>query len=382
MRAMIGWIGLGKCGLPIAEKIAETVPVLAYDIVAKEVKHCRFVTAAADLLSTDMVFILVQTPHANQSLDGSTWMDLNDTEDYDYTALSSVLATLSSIKYDRPVVISSTVSPGTISRLSVSHPTLSLAYMPVMIHISSVARDYVTAPMYFIGSYDSRIGDAVQTMLERFVETKTFLHGTPDEVELYKMLGNMFSSVKIAFANTISEMIEYGKLNASSWHVMQALLHDTINFNSPAYLLPGSGNGGPCHPRDGVVLSYLTDRFGMRSHLLKDVTQARQDQALALAEHLVSYGLPIVILGKSFKQGVDLTVGSYSVLVGNLCEGLGATVEYDRSIGEDAVVLLAHRNADLLVLHPPTTDSIVVDLWNIGIENHRVKVWGNRLVNA
>ena len=32
----IGWIGLGKCGLPIAEHIAKTCDVVAHDIIEKE----------------------------------------------------------------------------------------------------------------------------------------------------------------------------------------------------------------------------------------------------------------------------------------------------------------------------------------------------------
>ena len=376
---MIGWIGLGKCGLPIAEKIGETQAVIAYDIVPKQLEHCQYTSDVRDLLQTDVVFILVQTPHVNPLLDGSTVVDLGDTADYDYTALSAVLGALLEIGYAAPVVISSTVSPGTMSQLIKRFSSLKLVYMPVMIHIGSVARDYVSAPMYYIGSYDTDVAQQVQSTLESFVETRTFLYGTPDEVELYKMLGNMFSSVKITFANTISEMIEFGKLDASSWNIMSALLHDTVNFNSPAYLMPGSGNGGPCHPRDGIVLSYLTDKFGMRSQLLKAVTQARQDQATALAEHLISYGLPIVILGESFKPGVDLTVGSYSVLVGNICKQLGGTVLYDQAINDDAVVMLAHRDVDLIRQYAPTATSVIVDLWNLGIQGHIVKIWGNRL---
>ena len=32
----IGWIGLGKCGLPIAERIAQTCDVIAHDKLPKE----------------------------------------------------------------------------------------------------------------------------------------------------------------------------------------------------------------------------------------------------------------------------------------------------------------------------------------------------------
>ena len=373
----IGWMGLGKCGFPIAEEIAKTCDVVAYDIAKKQTVHSKFTSDINDLNDTGIVFILVQTPHADPTLDGSTPVDFKNTQDYDYTALCSALAMLTEIDYKNTVVISSTVSPGTTAKLAAKFDKLSIAYMPVMIHIGSVAQDYVTAPMYYIGVESADVKLEIENVLRKFVMADKFLHGTWEEVELYKMLGNMYSSIKIAFANTISEMIEYGKFNASSWNVMDALLTDTVRFNSAAYLSPGSGNGGPCHPRDGVVLSWLTDQLKMDSTLLKDVTEVRQQQALALARHLVTYKLPVVVLGKTFKPGVDLTVGSYSVLVASYCQQLGATVHYDTSIAENAVILLAHRDASLIEKHKPSEDSVIVDLWNLGIKHKNVKVWGN-----
>jgi UDPglucose 6-dehydrogenase len=376
----LGWMGLGKCGMPIAEEIAKTCDVISYDIEFKDTKHSKFTTNINDLENTDIVFILVQTPHLNQNLDGSVPVDFEKIEDYDYTALSSALNMLSKINYNNTVVISSTVSPGTTAKLSNQFPTLKLAYMPVMIHIGSVANDYITAPMYFIGTTDTDTAFEIENVLKKFVKTNKFLHGTWEEVELYKMLGNIYSSIKIAFANTISEMIEYGKFNASSWNVMSALLEDTVRFNSPAYLSPGSGTGGPCHPRDGVVLSWLTDKLNMDSTLLKDVTKARQQQAFALAKHLVSYNMPIVILGKSFKPGVDLTVGSYSLLVASYCEQMGTKVYYDTAKENDAVILLAHRDVTLIEKYKPTDNSVIVDLWNLNIQYKNVKVWGNNTI--
>ena len=377
----LGWMGLGKCGFPIAEEIAKTCDVVAYDIAYKKTDYATFTSDVNDLSNTDIVFILVQTPHLDLSLDGSVPVDLSKTQDYDYTALSSALGMLTEINYKNTVVISSTVRPGTTAKLAAKFSKLTIAYMPVMIHIGSVANDYVTAPMYYIGVDSADIKLEIENVLKRFVKTDKFLHGTWEEVELYKMLGNMYSSIKIAFANTISEMIEYGKFNASSWNVMDALLTDTVRFNSAAYLSPGSGNGGPCHPRDGVVLSWLTDQLKMDSTLLKDVTSARQQQALALAKHLVSYRMPVVVLGKTFKPGVDLTVGSYSVLVASYCEQMGATVYYDTAIEEDAVVLLAHRDAALIEKYKPSINSTIVDLWNLNLQHKNVKIWGNNRTN-
>ena len=359
----IGWVGLGKCGLPIAERIAETCNLIAYDLIEKDTSI--YTNNIENLLNTDITFVLVETPHINKTLDGSVPIDLQTVEDYDYTALNSVLLALSNYSYEGIVVISSTVSPSTTQKLATKYSDLKICYMPVMIHIGSVADDFVTAPIYFIGG-PKQYSLEVEKCITQFVTGK-IKHGTYEEVEMYKMYGNIWASIKIGFANTISEMIEYGNFNASSWNVMDALLGEKQNFNTTRYLTPGSGNGGPCHPRDGVVLSWLTDKLKMESQLLTNITQVRQDQALALAKFLVKYNLPIVILGKSFKQGVDLTVGSYSVLVGEYCIQLGANVHYDKSWPEDSVVLVAHPDVKLLKKYQPTKNSIIVDLWNMNI---------------
>ena len=370
----IGWIGLGKCGLPIAERISQTCDVIAYDKLPKETPI--YTSSIVDLLETEITFILVETPHINKTLDGSVPIDLQTVEDYDYTAVNNVLLTLASHSYQGVVVISSTVSPGTTKQLAIKYNNLRIVYMPVMIHIGSVAEDFVTAPMYFVGGNNEQDRTQVENCIKQFV-TGDIRHGTYEEVEMYKMFGNIYASIKIGFANTISEMIEYGNFNASSWNVMDALLAEKQNFNTTNYFKPGSGNGGPCHPRDGVVLTWLTDKLKMESKLLTNITQVRQDQALALAKHLVSYDLPIIILGKSFKQGVDLTVGSYSILVGEYCIMLGAKIQYDDVLNKPAVVLLAHPNKKLLEKYKPAEDSVIVDLWNLGIPN--AKVWGNNL---
>lgn len=375
----IGWIGLGKCGLPIAEHIAQksnTIggTLLGFDKVAKDTPV--YTSQLSDLMTSEIIFILVETPHLDPTLDGSVPVTEDRFADFDYSALRSALRQLSEQAYTGVVVVSSTVSPGTMRGIAEEFSDLRIVYMPVMIHIGTVANDFVSAPVYFIGSQDPHDGEIVEQCIRNFVDGK-IRQGTYEEVELYKMFGNIFTSLKIGFVNTISEMIEAGDLNASSWNVMEALLDEKQNFNTERYLMPGSGNGGPCHPRDGVVLSWLSNQFKMESRLLNNITQVRQDQALALAKHLVSYGLPIVILGKSFKMGVDLTVGSYSVLVGEYCKQLGAEVQYDTSVDHPAVVLIAHPNQKMLETYPPAAGSQIVDLWNLGIPGS--KTWGNRL---
>jgi len=112
----IGWIGLGKCGLPIAERISQTCDVIAYDKLPKETPI--YTSNIVDLMQTEITFILVETPHINKTLDGSVPIDLQTVEDYDYTAVNNVLLTLANHNYQGVVVISSTVSPGTTKQLA------------------------------------------------------------------------------------------------------------------------------------------------------------------------------------------------------------------------------------------------------------------------
>tara|TARA_R110000823_G_scaffold93747_2_gene205132 strand:+ start:1375 stop:2544 length:1170 start_codon:yes stop_codon:yes gene_type:complete len=382
----VGWVGLGKCGKPIAEAIAEKLPVLAYDILPKDLQYAKFTDNPADLNSTDICFILVQTPNKTE-LGGAHPIDLSqELEDFDYTALCGVLETLDQISYPNAVVISSTVSPGTTKKLCKSFPNLDIIYMPVMIHVGKAAETYLNSPLYYIGTHNSTPRPQLEEFLTTVTNTSDIITGTYDEVEMYKMMGNLFCSLKIAFSNNISDMIEQLNLDASSFNILQALKKDTVRFNSTMYMSPGSGDGGPCHPRDGVVLSHLSK--STNTNFAESIAQAREDQARNLAQYLCSFDLPIVILGKSFRANIDLTDGSYSVLVGEYAGRLhpDALILYDTDFEQTpCLVLVTHLDQRMLSRHKFHADSVVVDLWGQQLdhsEKYTVKVYGDRRVSA
>jgi len=374
---------LGQCGFPIAERFAELLPqsvILSHDLRLTTCEHSTFVRYIFDLNSTSICYVLVQTPNSKY-FEGSAPIDFSEPlEDFDYTAIDSVLRNLSRIDYCGTVVVCSTVSPGTMRRFAASYPTLRIAYMPVMVHIGKEAETFLDAPVYFIG-HQSNVDPAniMGPLIEAGIPADRFMLGTYEEVELYKMMGNVYCSLKIAFSNTISEIIEAGKLPASSFKVMDALKRDTVRFSSEMYLSPGSGDGGPCHPRDGVVMAYLSKQVATNSQLLIDIAEARERQAEFLAKYLVDFNLPIIILGKSFKPNVDMTTGSYSVLIGEYCKRLGHDVQYDCSATEPSVVLISHRDESLYYKFN-LEYCHAIDLWNLELTPQAggsVHVFGN-----
>ena len=147
--------------------------------------------------------------------------------------------------------------------------------------------------------------------------------------------------------------------------VTGALERSTNRITGPAYMKAGMGDGGSCHPRDNIALRYLSQRFGLGYDLFDSIMKTREVQAKNLADKLVrqarQHKLPIIIMGKSYKPGVEFTEGSYSVLVGYYVNfTYKENVDFDK-IEEPAVYLLGHRGIFNETIFPE--GSIVVDPW-------------------
>ena len=90
----IGFIGLGKLGLPCAEELATKHNVFGYDIYPRfsnTVKVCE--TLEEVCKESDIIFVAVQTPH-DKKYDGSVPTANLDNKDFDYTVVKKILADL------------------------------------------------------------------------------------------------------------------------------------------------------------------------------------------------------------------------------------------------------------------------------------------------
>jgi UDPglucose 6-dehydrogenase len=162
--------------------------------------------------------------------------------------------------------------------------------------------------------------------------------------------------------------------------VAKALADSTYRITGPAYMKPGMGDGGPCHPRDNIALRWLAEQNDLGYDLFDSIMRAREVQAENLARELVKHGLPIHILGKSFKPGVPYTDGSYSMLVGHYCAQLGADISYDNVDRDNpSTYLLGHQRDYTNILNTIASGSIVVDPWRTAVAPNGVTVihYGN-----
>lgn len=381
----IGFIGVGKLGKDAAEVMHEAGhDVLGYDINIIRGMKFEMTMFLKDVCEHgEILFIAVPTPH-DPLYDGKYPTSHLEPKDFDYTIVKDVLTEVN--KYtnkNQLVVLISTVLPGTIRKEFIPLCTnFRFIYNPYLIAMGTVKEDMVKPEMIIIGTEDGHVtGDS--NILTDFYDT--FVHpntryeiGTWDEAEAIKIFYNTFISTKIALVNMIQDVAEIkGNINVDV--VTGALERSTKRIISPVYMKAGMGDGGGCHPRDNIALRTLSNELGY--DIFDSIMKAREKQAENLAKKLETlskeYGLPIIILGESYKPDVHYTEGSTSILTGHYLEKNGLTFKFD-SEPETAIYLLAHRGKFYDYEFP--NGSVVLDVWReFNTNNNEIKVihYGN-----
>ena len=112
------------------------------------------------------------------------------------------------------------------------------------------------------------------------------------------------------------------KIGADCDVVMNALFLAKKRIISEKYMSGGMGDGGACHPRDNIALSWLAKKLKLSFDWFENIMIAREKQTEWLAEIIRSYRekykLPIIILGKAYKPETNLTMGSPAILLFNI----------------------------------------------------------------
>lgn len=401
----IGFIGLGKLGLPCAEVFAEHYPTCGYDITTpvSAIGVQTYPTINEVVENSNWIFIAVPTPHDSE-YDGSTPTSHLPVKDFDYAIVKDVLKEINrTASAEKNIVLISTVLPGTTRRefddLLENH---TLIYNPYLIAMGSVKWDMVNPEMVIIGSKDAkdpRVEELIEIYRPLMKNNPRYETGTWEEAEGIKIFYNTFISAKIGIVNMIQDAaMKVGHMNAEV--VSAALAKSTMRIMGPQYMIPGMGDAGACHPRDNIALSHFAQRYDFGYDLFSAIMTAREVQARNLAQFLVDCAieekLPIVIHGKAYKPNVEYTIGSYSLLVGHYIEEAGLEVLYaDPMTGDNlpptkAVVLLAH-NAEVTYNYTGSISkspfyfeilegSVIIDPWrrtNKKLPKYKVVHYGN-----
>lgn len=406
--ATVGFIGLGKLGLPVALAIeSRGHDIIGYDIDSavegylrtRQIPYqeagapellattkLRFAPVADVVRESDLIYVPVQTPH-HPDYEGITRLP-DDRVDFDYrylvSAVQSVVEEANAQSRHVQLIVNSTVLPGTLDReiKPLLGEYVHLVYNPAFIAMGTTIDDFLNSEFVLIGADpDNKEG------AERLVAFYTTIHHRPTFVtdiktaELIKVAYNTFIGMKIVFANTMMEICH--KTGANVDDVTESLKMATTRIVSTKYMSAGMGDGGGCHPRDNIAMSWLAGELDLSHNVFEDLMRARENQTDWLAD-LVSAtreetGLPVILLGRSYKPETNLSVGSPAVLLGNILRERGIEHEsWDPYIDEPrswqpGLYFVATAHPEFRELDLPE-GSVVIDPWGMVASRDGVRV--------
>lgn len=356
----VGFIGTGKLGLPVALVYAskghdlvcydpmytpETNPLdklvkeerdptnvgCLYDWLQDKQLKFQFTTLERVIQDSDIVFVAVQTPH-NPIYEGITRIP-EERVDFDYSYLRKAMNDISAVCIrPTPVVIISTVLPGTLRREIIPHlsENVKLCYNPYFIAMGTVANDCLHPEFILFGQHDESTADLAREFYKTICDAPVFTTSI-ENAEMIKVTYNTFITTKTVLGNTIMDLCS--RLPGTDCdEVLRGLTLGTRRIISPSYLRGGMGDGGGCHPRDNIALSWLSRNVGLHYDYYDHIMKLREAQCETIArviesEYLSSH-LHVFLLGKSFKPNTSITTGSSAVLLGTILTERGIPFEF------------------------------------------------------
>lgn len=352
----IGFVGLGKLGLPVAV----TLQRFGHDVMGTDLDQTRmrvskhpevedglkpgetfndmlakwpiqYGTLSQVAIHGEVIFVAIQTPHLPM-YSGSTRLPTTRS-DFNYTSLRRGLAALftelaacSSRKMTTVAVIS-TVLPGTMGRLLSGlkvPPGVSVVYTPQFIAMGTVVRDFANPEFILIG--EDEPNPALYEAFDPIVRHSgaSCMVMSVASAEVTKVIYNTFITAKITISNLAGQVChETPGANVSD--VSRALASSTRRIAGPDYLKSGMGDGGGCHPRDNIAMSWLAQRLDLHADLFTSLMVAREHHARWFAHLLydltMDHGTSVMVLGVAFKPNTALVDGSHAnVLIEILTE--------------------------------------------------------------
>lgn len=351
--AVIGIIGLGYVGLPLArEFLNKNFTVLGFDTDMEKVqminngesyiRHIpgdfikKFVrsgqlTASVDftrLPEVDVILICVPTPLGKHHEPDLSYV-LNTTK--------SVAATL---RTGQLIVLESTTYPGTTEEEML--PILAkkglkvgkdfyLGYSPEREDPGSNQFPTVKIPKIVSGVTELCL-EALKVLYDQIVE-QTVPVSSPRVAESTKLLENIYRAVNIALVNELK--LVFDRMVIDVWEVIEAAKTKPFGFHA---FYPGPGLGGHCIPIDPFYLTWKAKECGVHTrfielagetnmympyYVVQKTVQALNDKQKTLK------GSKVLLLGMAYKPDVDDLRESPTLKIMELVMAEGAEVDYN-----------------------------------------------------
>ncbi|MCC6648431.1 MAG: hypothetical protein IT374_23035 [Polyangiaceae bacterium] len=243
----VGILGYGYVGRGTAHALGAVVDVGWHDPSVPGSRPLAELARWADAL-----VICVPTPMSNSGA-------------ADSSIVREVAEQLAGLGFARPVIVKSTVPPGTTDDLARRWPLLALVFSPEFLRERHYLEDAVAPARVVLGwspTIDGPRRAQVRDLFRRRFTDAPLVELTTVEAELLKYSANALFGVKVALANELAELA--ARLGAS-WDAVRAALVLDPRVGDGHLAVPGPdgkrGFGGSCLPKDmAALLSVATDQ--------------------------------------------------------------------------------------------------------------------------
>lgn len=352
-KAVVGILGLGYVGLPLAREFASAgVKVMGFDIdekkakvlnsgrsiikniphetVKKMVKSGKF-TATADMSQmkkADAILICVPTP-------------LTENREPDMQYVENSCRTIA--KYLRPgqlISLESTTYPGTTRELM--KPILEagglkagrdfhLVYSPEREDPGNKKFTTRTIPKV-VGGYTPQDAELARRLYSQAIETMVPVSSL-EAAEAAKILENVYRCINIAMVNELKMVFD--RMGIDVWEVIRAASTKPFGYQ-PFY--PGPGLGGHCIPIDPFYLTWKARQYGMPTRFIELAGEINTNMPHYVVHKVMEAlnskkkslnGSKVLVLGLAYKPDIDDVRESPSLELIELLREQGAKVDYN-----------------------------------------------------
>jgi len=350
--AVVGVIGLGYVGLPLAVEFAKAgFHVIGYDVSQRVIallmageSHIQDVPASDVAALVRDGFFEATTDEARLSeahaISIAVPTPLSKTRDPDmsYVTAASDAVTRQAHR-GMLVVLESTTYPGTTREVLL--PTLTnrgftvgkdifLAFSPERVDPGNPVYHTKNTPKV-VGGITPDCTELAAALYATCIDTVVPVQSA-EAAELVKLLENTFRAVNIGMVNEMAIICD--KLGVNVWEVIEAAATKPFGFMK---FTPGPGIGGHCIPLDPHYLAWKMRTLNYKTRFIDLASEINSEMPRYVVEKVAHAlnderkpvnGSHILVLGVAYKRDIDDVRESPALDVIRLLEDQGAAVQF------------------------------------------------------
>jgi UDP-N-acetyl-D-glucosamine dehydrogenase len=352
--AIVGVIGLGYVGLPMAVTVARKgFRVIGVDVSKYAVNHVNAGENYIGDVDDDELKEMVKTGMLSATFEYSemkqadviliavpTPLDRYQQPDSSFVR-SSVDSLAANVSTHTLVILESTTYPGTTKEILAPAfaekgfkigENFFIAFSPERVDPGNKTYKTANTPKV-VGGITEKCNQLSKEFYHAVLDAPIHLVSSPAVAEMEKIYENTFRNINIALANEMTILCE--RMGLNMWEVIEAAKTKPYGFMA---FYPGPGIGGHCIPLDPFYLTWKAREYGYHTRLIELAGEINNSMPefviLKLGKILNKFGkalsrTKILLLGAAYKKDIsDMRESPIQNLI-VLLEDNGADFDYN-----------------------------------------------------